>query len=190
ATFDLYTVRGYTARELWQMGREEMGGGPGGGGGEPAPLGLIAFLTPSTFKGDFGGSTLADSLCESFKPPIASGKSFKAFVFDSSRSALSAVLQASTTYYQPDGQTPWFSTDGFLQFTSIDTPLSGAPKFWTGLVNGNPGIGDACQNWSDSTILYNGYTWDAAAIETSSFTTGTPETCDSDRSLLCIEQLP
>jgi len=187
ATHDLYTVRSFTARELWQMGVDEMGGFMMGGG-PPAPLGPIAFLTPTLYKGNLGGATAADGLCESEKPPIASAKTFKAFVFDSGRYLLSDVLQATTTYYQPDGQTPWFSTDGSLKITSIDNALFGAPRFWTGLSDGNPTLGDTCQNWTDSSSGYNAHTWDAAETSPGTFTAGNAETCDNDRPILCIEQ--
>jgi len=163
------------------------------------------FYTVSSYNGNLGGVSGADSKCMADSNYPGSG-TYKALIVDGTNRIASAsanagdgqvdwVLQPNTTYYRSDGSTIILTTDsnGIFVFGTLDNSFGSGGRLWMGL-NADWTTDNHCTTWADGTNSYPAVSGSGGdSVETSSSSidasiAGSPYPCNFSGQLLCVEQ--
>src|SRR5690606_10700965 len=121
------------------------------------------FVTSTTWRGNLGGLSGADSKCQARANAAALGGSWRAWASAGSNSPNTRFVKPTTGYARLDGLQA-AQTWNDLTDNTIDVPINrneyngfvGDADVWTGTTGaGNP-TGTDCKDWTDSTILRQG----------------------------------
>lgn len=165
------------------------------------------FVTTDTHNGDFAGDgsldgnnwmEKADSFCSassSVPGAILGQGNFRAVLTDGTlRSAtigsqVNWVMRPGINYSGPDNL-PFQVVDanGIIP-VPVTNLLTGGGNYWTGLANALTWpAGSTCLNWSDASTGNSG-SYAIATFNTTNLFAYTSQTCDTPKSLLCVQDL-
>ena len=163
-------------------------GGTGGASSGQTGSGLYIFVSASHKGGELGGTSGADSICNSDGNKPAGGGNYKALVYSSTRvpGGNDWPLLANKQYIRADkviiGTTTSSRTFGTLG-SKIDTTGSSS-SVWTGYGSGFAAGGN-CSDWSDTTqtgaLGSSGNTNDAA------FGSNNTQSCNTAFPIYCVQ---
>lgn len=165
----------------------------------------IVFVSSGTYNGKVGGLIGADSICQNLAAAVPSlaGKTFKAWLSDSTKAAKDRLTHATIPYVRIDGfivANGWNDlVDGSLQ-NPINRDENGNTEpyqdywvTWTGTSISGTGSGGFspgiyCNDWASGTNTYTGNVGFPGETG-SSWTEGGNAACDSSsKRLYCLEQ--
>ena len=164
-------------------------------------LATVAFVSSTTYQGNLGGLSGADSKCQALANavPALQGRTFKAWLSSTSSGPSTRFTQSALTYVTVDSvkvADGWSDLiDGTLD-SKINIDENGATQnynTWTNTkTNGTPhetSTATTCQNWTTSSASYGGRPGNSSYANTFwTEMTSNPRTCDWQTRLYCIEQ--
>ena len=157
------------------------------------------FVTTSTYAGNLGGSSGADSKCNSDAGKPNTG-TYKAIIVDSARVACTTascsggtsentnwVLKPNTAYYKSDGTTLVGTTNAGGVFTfALQNSIGTGANSWTGLAT-EWTTSTTCVNWTEG-VAGNGSCGIVNSTTSTSISDSGASTCSSLKPLICVEQ--
>lgn len=144
----------------------------------------LTYVTTASYKGNFGGTSGADSICNSDANKPA-GKTFKAILGASNRSATNNwVLFSNTRYFLTSGNCTTKTDASALITYNLKTAFGGT-RYFTGLNADQSLHTKTCNNWT--TTSGKGRTGNGSQTGNKSVS-DKDQSCNTAYSLLCAEQ--
>ena len=167
----------------------------------PAPNTVSAtkkriFLTSTEFKGDFGGVTGADSLCNTAAQAATKGGQWTAWVSVTGMNAIDRISDVGPWYQEKNDSTLVLTFRNranlvvsplarlYVDEQGRGSAFDNTRYYWTGTQAGGAASSTTCTNWTSAGAGSSGL----VGPGTSNWSAGSPDSCSASWALVCIEQ--
>lgn len=143
------------------------------------------FITPTTYNGNLGGLSGADTRCQTEAGALGYAGSWKAVMSDSSTNAKDR-LTITYPVVRASGGTTVDSTD--LWDGSLENNLGASQDYWTGTDPDGTAHANTCSDWTSFSSGDDGATGWGASTNSGWIKAVTTYDCSSTRHLACVDQ--
>lgn len=159
------------------------------------------FASSTTYNGNLGGLTGADTKCQTLADSVSLGGTWKAWLSNTTTSAASRLTQSADPYVLVDNTTKiadnWTTlTDGALDhainLTQAGQSVATGSRVWTNTRLGGTIFtstsSDVCTNWTSALSSRDGRTGISSSFTNDDWTNASYNNCSNNRRLYCFEQ--
>jgi len=166
--------------------------------GQSSGKNYIFVTGTSSFNGDLGGVTGADSKCQAAAVAAGLSGTFKALISTSTTTASSRLgngdfylLNGVKVISGGDLSNPLAKIDVLANGSTLNVSIGHEDDVWTGSTNAGASTGANCNNWSSSLSNALGTRGDSDdTLGDAVFIQKSNETCDNSFSLYCFSEQP